>query len=77
MSVETEILDIKKSLARIETAVIGDEKAGIQGLAMRTVDLENYKKQDQRLKHKIAGGLFISVPILTAFWEYIKHKLQN
>lgn len=72
MSVESEILDIKKSLARIETAVIGDESAGIPGLAKRTKDLEDYKKSDEKMKYKVAGGLFVSVPVLGAVWKYIE-----
>ncbi len=77
MEFHQEIHDMKLSLARIELAVIGDEEAGISGLAKRTKDLESYQKKDQRLKHKVAGGLFISIPIIGTAWEFVKEFFWN
>lgn len=74
---ESEIHDIKKSLARIETAVIGDKQAGIEGLAERMHKAEKYQENDKKLKNKIAGGLFISVPLLTLAWEFTKDWIQK
>lgn len=76
MEINDEIHDIKLSLARIETSIAGDEKNGVKGLAARTKSLEDYKKKDQRLKYKIAGGLFVSVPFLDAFWEFLKEWIK-
>lgn len=77
MGMHEEIHDIKLSLARIETALAGDNKNGIKGLVERTKELEDYKVKDEKLKYKIAGGLFVAVPILGAAWEFIKEWWKN
>lgn len=75
MNMQEELHDIKLSLARIETSIAGDEKNGIKGLAQRTKDLEDYKDKDERLKWKITGGVFVSIPIIGAIWEFVKTLL--
>lgn len=77
MEMYNEIHDIKMSLARIETSISGDKNNGVKGLAERTKDLEDYRQKDERLKWKITGGIFVSVPILGFVWECLKEWYQK
>lgn len=38
--------------------------------------LKSYKRKDEKFKAKVAGGIFVSIPIFGAIIEYIKSKLQ-
>lgn len=61
---------------KVSTAIFGDKDAEILGLAKRVKDAENYIDEDKKFKAKVAGGLFISIPIFGAVWEWVKHKFN-
>jgi len=63
-----------KFQAKVSTALFGDEESQIPGVAKRLTDVEQYVKDDEKFKAKVAGGLFISIPVIGGIWEYIKHK---
>jgi hypothetical protein len=67
-----DIKEIKRSLTRIEMAVLGDEEAGTTGLVKRMKTLEDYKEADQKFKHKVAGGIAVGTPVLVVAWSWIK-----
>lgn len=46
-----------KSLARLETSVMGDKEAGLEGLVGRTKKLEIYIDTDKKAKWTMAGAL--------------------
>lgn len=72
MNVEQETM-----LRELHHAVIGNKNTDTPGLIKRVKDLEAYKDKDKKLKSKIAGGLFVSVPIVSAIIEWFKHKFAE
>jgi hypothetical protein len=69
MNVEQE-----KMLREVHECLLGNAATDNPGIVKRVKALESYRDSDKKLKAKIAGGLFISVPIVGAFIEWIKHK---
>lgn len=81
MSLEKEILEMKNSLRRIETAITGDEQMGTKGIlhvqkdqALRIDDLEEFKEKQKLRDAKIAGGVLGVGAILQALWHWLNSK---
>jgi len=53
--IKGEIVEIKDSVSRIETALSGDPKNGIDGVAQKVCKNSEYIEKDKRLKWMIAG----------------------
>lgn len=64
--------EIHSQLMRLNTAVLGDEEAEIKGLAQRTKANEDYIEKDKAFKNKVAGGLFLAVPLFGMVVEWVK-----
>lgn len=70
-----EINEIKGTLSRIETALIGDSEHGITGLAARVQANEKYIEKDKKMKWMIAGvAAFVSVILFKIIGVYDKIK---
>lgn len=65
----------EKKLDEIYVSIVGNPSMGQRGLAERVKNLEEYKKKDQAMKSKVAGGLAVGTPLFIIIVEYIKHKL--
>lgn len=57
---QEELRDIKASVQRIETAIIGDEQAGLEGLASKVNKNATYIERDKKMKW-YAGGFIAAV----------------
>lgn len=71
--------DQEKKLDKIHELLAGSlEKKGLVHrmgeMEEDVAELKTYKLQDEKLKNKVAGGVAISIPILTGVWNWIlKH----
>lgn len=71
--------DQEKKLDKIHELLAGSlEKKGLVHrmgeMEEDVAELKSYKLQDEKLKNKVAGGVAISIPILTGAWNWIlKH----
>jgi len=64
----------EKKLNEVHDAIIGNPAFGQKGIVPRLNELEDYQQKDKLYKAKVAGGLFIGVPLLDAFLHWIgKH----
>ena len=71
MSIE-EIQEIKKSLARIELAIIGDSEMEVKGIVEKVKDLETHKAAIEKWKNKLQGAVWIGTPIMLLIYEILK-----
>jgi len=67
----------EKMLREVHEAVIGNPNTDTTGLIKRVKELEKYKESDKKLKNKVAGGLFVSVPIVGVVIEWFKHNVLH
>lgn len=65
----TEIQEEK--LNAIYEEIIGNPVMKRKGIIDRIESLENYKKKDEKLKQKIAGGAAVGIPLLTFGWNWL------
>lgn len=70
-------IEDKQKLDEIHTAIVGNPSMGTKGLATRIGELEDYKKSDEKMKYKVAGGLAVGTPIFVVAWEWLKGKLMG
>jgi len=73
--------DQEKKLDKIHELLAGSLES--KGLVHKVNEMEKdvkglktYKEKDEKLKNKIAGGVVIGTPLLTAFWHYILGKIS-
>jgi hypothetical protein len=62
------------STARLETSVMGDEKAGVKGIVKTQKEHSEYIEKDKKFKAKVAGGATvfgILWTLLLKFWDKI------
>lgn len=41
------------------------------------MELKTYKEEDEKFKHKVAGGLVVGTPILIIFWTWFKENVLH
>jgi hypothetical protein len=61
--IEKMVTDQKESLSRIETALFGDERSGIDGVIKELKSNRSYIEKDKKLKWTIGGGIGLLVLI--------------
>lgn len=69
--------DQNKKLTELHEALCGNKTTDNPGLIARVKVLEAQSEKDKIVRNKFMGGLFISVPLITVFIEWCKHKLLN
>jgi len=68
ISLDDRIEKIEKSLSRIETAILGDQCAGVEGLVNR-VNTHDYKiKNIERMMWTVAGGAAVII-FIVEIWK--------
>lgn len=62
---------IEAHLIRLNTAVMGDKEAGVDGLVSRVEKTEKYIEKDKRLKYMGAGGIAVVSFTFAKFYDDI------
>jgi hypothetical protein len=67
--IKQQITEQNKSLARLEFVLLGDEKAGVDGIAQKVLKHDKYIQTDKKIKW-VTGGA--SIAASGGMWAYIK-----
>lgn len=61
---------------RLNTSVMGDEQAGVSGIAKRLKETEHYISKQKKTQYIIYGG-FSAILFLFKFWDKITTGLKS
>lgn len=71
-----ELRDLRDSVHRIETALLGSPMQPDSGLVRKVIQLEAYRDEDKAFKHKAVGALGVLTALFSIITTFIG-KLIN